>query len=284
MTVTGRDIIEDLVSRMRSESEPLRYSSLAHGVYRVFLHRDDFERLAPARRSIVEEANRALDEELERLNVQRATAPQPLRRWLQTASRWIKPVEPPLRRPTAGWIVELFPDEDEELQPGHVRITSELMLPMPGSLLDGEPTRRVQPIGDATRRTGASPMAGTGRPVSPGGAWGELMYRDNLGREHRAPLDSDLIRVGRGGTDTDVDVMIQGPEDVSRVHLQIRRDSTGAVFLKDVSRFGTTLDNARVPPSLEANGTDTERWVSLPTRARIGLAGVVVLHYHAESE
>ena len=54
MTVTGRDIIEEVVERMRTESEPLRYSALAHGVYRVFLHREDYERLSPARRSVVE--------------------------------------------------------------------------------------------------------------------------------------------------------------------------------------------------------------------------------------
>ena len=74
MTVTGRDIIEEFVNRMRTESEPLRYSSLAHGVYRVFLHREDYERLSPARRTMVEEASRALDEELERLNAHRAPA------------------------------------------------------------------------------------------------------------------------------------------------------------------------------------------------------------------
>jgi hypothetical protein len=281
MTVTGRDIIDDLVSRMRTESEPLRYSSLAHGVYRVFLQRDDFERLVPARRTIVEEASRALDEELERINAQRTTPSEPLRRLLHTATRLVKPVDPPLRRPAGGWVVELYPDEDEELQPGHFRITSELMLPTPGSALGGDATHRVQPIGapEATRRTDPSPTAKTDRPETKRAAWGELTYRDNLGREHTASLAADHVRVGRGGTDTAVDVVIQGPEDVSRVHLHLRRDAAGEVFLKDVSRFGTTLDNERVPPSLEANGTDAERWVSLRPRAQIGLAGVIVVHY-----
>ena len=74
MTVTGRDIIEELVERMRTESEPLRYTALAHGVYRVFLHREDYDRLSPARRSLVEEASRALDEELDQLNAHRTPA------------------------------------------------------------------------------------------------------------------------------------------------------------------------------------------------------------------
>jgi hypothetical protein len=349
MTVTGRDIIDDLVIRMRTESEPLRYSSLAHGVYRVFLHRDDYDRLAPARRTIVEEATRALDEEIERINAHRSDAGEPVRRWLQAAARLVKPVDPPLRRPIGGWVIELFPDEDEELAPGCFRITSELMLPVTSGALGGDATHRVQPVGpvalpapvaapvappapevapvqaspvqaspapasvvtsdpigpspvaaspaltspvpiatvppaargappsaDATRRTDPTATARTTRA-----AWGELTYRDNLGREHTARLDADLVRVGRGGTDTVVDVVIQGPEDVSRVHLHLRRDRGGEVFLKDVSRFGTTLDNERVPPSLDGGGADADRWVSVRPRAQIGLAGVVVLHYRA---
>jgi hypothetical protein len=308
MTVTGRDIIEDLVHRMRTESEPLRYSSLAHGVYRVFLNRDDYDRLAPARRTIVEEASRALDEEIERINGQRTESSEPMRRWLQAASRLVKPVEPPMRRPAGGWVIELFPDEDEELAPGCFRITSELMLPAHSGGLGGDATHKVQPVGtvtpaappappppaspvpipvpvaaqpvlpappaDATRRTDQAPTARTTREP-----WGELTYRDNLGREHTASLDADLVKVGRGGTDTTVDVLIQGPEDVSRVHLHLRRDTaSGEVFVKDVSRFGTTLDNERVPPSLEPGG-DADRWVPLGGRAQIGLAGVIVLHF-----
>jgi hypothetical protein len=313
MTVTGRDIIEDLVHRMRTESEPLRYSSLAHGVYRVFLNREDYERLAPARRTIVEEASRAMDEEIERINGQRGEASEPLRRWLQAASRLVKPNDPPMRRPAGGWVIELFPDEDEELAPGCFRITSELMLPMHSGGLGGDATHKVQPVGaappapppittpitapvaapppatssgpvapavpaappaDATRRTEVSPTARTARTP-----WGELTYRDNLGREHTASLATDVVKVGRGGTDTAVDVLIQGPEDVSRVHLHLRRDpASGEVFLKDVSRFGTTLDNERVPPSLEPSG-DADRWVPIGGRAQIGLAGVIVLHF-----
>jgi hypothetical protein len=63
------------------------------------------------------------------------------------------------------------------------------------------------------------------------------------------------------------------------VHLHLRRDASGEIYLKDVSRFGTTLDNDRVPPSLEAGGGDADRWVPLRARAQIGLAGVVMLHF-----
>ncbi len=273
--MTGRDIIDELVERMRAEAEPLRYTALAHAVYRVFLHREDYDRLSPARRTLVEEASRALDEELERLNASRLPAVDQWGRLVRAASRLVRAPEPPLRRPPGGWIIELHPDEDEDLVPGHFRITSELALPAPAPGLGGDPTHRVQPVGgDATRRTSPAPADAPRGP-----AWAELTYRDNLGREHTARLERDEVRIGRGGRDAPVDVAIEGPEDVSRVHAQIRRDGTGAIFIKDVSRFGTTIDNDRVPPSLDAAGHDADRWVPVRAPARIGLAGVIVVHF-----
>jgi hypothetical protein len=276
--VTGRDIIEEIVQRMRSEAEPLRYSALAHGVYRVYLHREDYDRLAPARRTIVEEAGRALDEELERLNAGRTPSSEQWGRLLQAAAKLVRTTEPPVRRPPGGWIVELHPDEDEELAPGHFRLSSELALPTPAPGLGGDPTHRVQPLAtaDATRRT---TTAGAATPAGP--AWGELTYRDNLGREHTARLERDEIRIGRGGRDTPVDIAIEGPEDISRVHARLRRDRSGEVFLKDVSRFGTTLDNDRVPPSVDAGGRDADKWVPVRAQAQIGLAGVIIVHFRA---
>ena len=340
MTVTGRDIIEELVERMRTESEPLRYTALAHGVYRVFLHREDYDRLSPARRSLVEEAGRALDEELDRLNANRSPAADQWGRLVQAATRLMKPAEPPLRRPPAGWVIELYPDEDEELLPGHIRVTSELGQPPAQAILAGDPTHRVQPLGataaqqppssapppapapttiqpapvqtaplappppspptavalppipavmaaaptppvsDATRRTTAAidTTSPTAR-VSTAAAWGELTYRDSTGQEHSAPLVGDLIRIGRGGRGAQVDVTVQGPDDISRTHLHLRREPSGSVAVKDVSRFGTTMDNVRVPPSLDGTGRDLDQWVPVGARAQFGLAGVIVLHF-----
>jgi hypothetical protein len=336
MTVTGRDIIEEVVERMRTESEPLRYTALAHGVYRVFLHREDYDRLSPARRSLVEEASRALDEELDRLNAHRAPAADQWGKIVQAATRLMKPTEPPLRRPPAGWVIELYPDEDDELLPGHIRITSELGQPPAQAILAGDPTHRVQPLGssavtqaglqagpqpgaalqnpiaapappaqvppppiaavppaapaavppppppapDATRRTTAAidTSAPTAR-VSTAAAWGELTYRDSTGQEHNAPLVGDLIRVGRGGRGAQIDVTVQGPDDISRTHLHLRREPSGSIAVKDVSRFGTTMDNVRIPPSLDGTGRDLDQWVPVGARAQFGLAGVIVLHF-----
>jgi hypothetical protein len=46
-----------------------------------------------------------------------------------------------------------------------------------------------------------------------------------------------------------------------------------------VSRFGTTMDNVRIPPSLDGSGRDLDQWVPVGARAQFGLAGVIVLHF-----
>ena len=180
-------------------------------------------------------------------------------RLVKAATKLVRPVEPPLRRPPGGWIIELHPDEDEDLVPGHFRTHVRA-----GAACRGARTRRrsdaSSPAGerggrDTPDESGTRDLTAGGRRV------GELTYRDNLGREHTARLDRDEIRVGRGGRDALVDVTIEGPEDVSRVHAVIRRDRRAACDLKDVSRFGTTIDNDRVPPSLDGAGRDADRWV-----------------------
>jgi hypothetical protein len=85
-----------------------------------------------------------------------------------------------------------------------------------------------------------------------------------------------------------VDVRIDARPDVSREHCRIRRDAaSGAFFLKDVSRFGTTVDGQAAPGSmelLEGKSVDKNVEIPLPPRARIGLADVVVLEFEAAAQ
>ena len=128
----------------------------------MFLPRD-YDRVSPARRA-GREAGRALDEELDRLNARRTPAEDQWGKIVQAATRLMKPAEPPLRRPPAGWVIELYPDEDEELLPGHIRITSELRQPPAQAILAGDPTHRVQPLGSSVAPPPAPPRP---EPVAP---------------------------------------------------------------------------------------------------------------------
>jgi pSer/pThr/pTyr-binding forkhead associated (FHA) protein len=89
--------------------------------------------------------------------------------------------------------------------------------------------------------------------------------------------------IGRGGVGYWVDLRLHAAADVSREHLRIRRDpSTGRFFLKDLSTYGTTLDGVPVPRSIEVvdgEKRDLDIEVPLPDRAKLELAGMIVLQF-----
>ena len=62
------------------------------------------------------------------------------------------------------------------------------------------------------------------RPVAISGP--RLLYRDDNG-EHVHPINKDLIKIGRGGAEHWVDVMVSAGAQVSREHCRIRRDAAG---------------------------------------------------------
>ena len=57
---------------------------------------------------------------------------------------------------------------------------------------------------------------------------------------------------------------------------------SGGFRIKDLSKLGTTVNGKPLPSSLASAGDgvrDLDRWVELPDRARIGLAGIVFLDF-----
>src|SRR5436309_1626886 len=132
--VRGRDIISQLVENMRSQGEELRYSTIVPAAYDVYLHPADFQRLESLAGVIADQARRALDEELDRLN---------------HASRIEARVREALGKPRlpherAGpaWEIRLISDPNEELAPGDILVDSTLVVPENESL-SGSRTRRI---------------------------------------------------------------------------------------------------------------------------------------------
>ena len=270
--LTARDVILEIVHNMQEGVEPLLYSSLAPAVYYVSLHPDDFDRLSPVAGRVVEEAGRALDDELERRNAGNRLVPGPVRRWLNQG--------PPIERPREGWTIHLQPDPDGDLIPGHFAVTSELSLP-PRPQFDGTETRRITTTqrgahSETSKQTLVS-TADTSRSLT-----ATLTYTD-AGGPRSFVMDKDRIAIGRGGTGYWVDVRLDAPPDISREHLRIRRDLQGQGFLvKDVSTYGTTLDGVPLPRAAgdeSAAGDETVNEVPLPPRARLVLAGLVTIDF-----
>jgi hypothetical protein len=269
---TGREIIQEIVRNLREGLEPLQYSTLCPSVYRVYLHSDDLARLRGIVPRIVEEARRALDEEVASLN--RESLAQKLR----LASKSAADVEVP----SAGWTIQLLENTEDETQPGDIVVDSELALPSKPDYGTGAMTKRIA----TSRLQGETRSSHRYEQAAPTGsdAYAILEYDDQGGHQIYR-ITKDQIVIGRGGRDYWTDLTLNTLPDVSREHIRIRRDpESGKFFLKDLSRLGTTIDGKKVPSSIEYEGSekrDKNLEVDLPPQAEIGLADVVVLKFQA---
>lgn len=269
----ARDIIEAVLENMRTNLEPLKYSTLAPSRFVVYLHPEEYARVEGILPVLQEQTSRALEDELGKLN----TRPV-YRKYLDRFTGALPPVENAARE----WQVEFHPDADGDLAPGDILVHSELVLPVATEELgSGQRTRRITTVHVGQRTTKREETV-SATAVGPSAVHALLKYEDNSG-PHAFEMARDSIVIGRGGIAYRADVRIDSSVDVSREHARIRRDPrTGAFFLIDLSTLGTTVNGQRVPRGYEdADGTKRENGVETPlgSGARIGLADTVFLQF-----
>ncbi len=146
-TATGRAVILEIVRAMRENLEPLVFSTIAPSRFYVYLHPADHKRLEGIFPLIAEQARKALDEEVRRVNEK--SAADKLKQWFSK-----EPAMAAIEVPRDGWEIRVEPDLDGEMQPGDIAVASELVLPAAPELA-GSRTRRVTTIqsgGHASRR------------------------------------------------------------------------------------------------------------------------------------
>jgi hypothetical protein len=267
---TGRDIIQELVRNLREGLEPLQYSILPPAVYRVYLHPDDLARLRGILPRIVDEARRALDNEVAALNK------ESLAQKLRVAPKSEAKVE----APPGGWTLQFLENTDDDTHPGDIVVDSELALPAKPEYSGGALTKRIatSKLRGETRSTQRYDEA----PAAAGEAFATIDYEDQTGR-HTYRMAKDQIVIGRGGREYWTDVTLNTLPDVSREHIRLRRDpASGKFYLKDLSRLGTSIDGKKVPSSIDYDGgekRDKNLEIELPASAEIGLADVVTLRF-----
>lgn len=277
---TAREIIMEIVRNMREGLEPLHYSTLPPAIYHVYLHTDDLDRLRGILPRIVDEARRALDSEVDKLN--QGSFANRLKEKIQKRN------EPKIAVPDGGWQVQILENTDDDVQPGDIVIYSELALPAKAEFGAGSMTKRI-----ATRRMGgAESTAKTtfepapAQPAAPAaaGAVATIEYEDGGGRKIFLMTKEEIV-VGRGGRDYWTDLKLDTLPDVSREHFRLRRDpATGQFFLKDLSRLGTSINGEKAPSSIEfVDGEKRDRNVEVPVpaQAKISLAGVLTLDFRS---
>lgn len=276
--VTPEEIVNFILEEMEAGLCPTYYSNLVPSVYDVYLYIEDLERLRPLEQRMREEAVTALSEKLSALN--RSAEPK-LKIPLGAPKKRKKRYE------TLGdWSVEFHENADDDARENPLVIHSTFPATTDSEDRAGTLTERIsrrrsdgQTVTTATQRTGD---VETGRAT--GIVYANLAYEDDSGA-HTFQMTKDLLKIGRGSPDHWVDLKLKAKKDVSREHLQIRREpSTGKLFLKDLSTLGTTVDGKRVPPSIQqTDGADVDAniEVPLPGKARIGLAGVLFIDFKA---
>ena len=276
--ITGDDIISELIRNADAGWFKVRYTVLVPCIFNVYLHLRDYDLIQPIADLIREEALRALKEHLSALNKPRN--PRLFGKRLASAGE----PRPEYKILEKQWVVQFHGDQEERLRPGEIEIYSELGSARPKDFGAGAMTTFITRHNAGDPVTAAADHEGTHPQVR--AVLARVRYRDS-GLDKTFVMTSEEIVIGRGGKAVWVDLKLEGPADISREHCRIRRDlNTGTFFIRDLSQFGTTVNGAPIPNSVErvegGEKVDRNREVLLPSPAKITLADVCTLEFEAE--
>jgi hypothetical protein len=254
--ISGQTIIDELIRNMELGRLEMAYSVLLPCIFSVYLHPDDYARVAGVHELLRDDARRALSAKMAEWNADR-----PLFKRGLTRKQY--------RIAQNDWWIELFADTEGAVPPGDVEIHSELNdVAQPGyrgaktTLIEREPSvtaARVARDRESTRRQPDTVLA-------------EIRYQDDSGVQTFFVTQNE-VTIGRGGEDLWVDLPLYTSDEVSREHLRLRRDpKTGAFAISDKSRNGTWVNGKRLPRDKEQ---------ALPDRAEIGVTESLKLSFEA---
>jgi hypothetical protein len=245
--ISGQIIIDELIRNMELGRLELGYSILVPCIFSVYLHPDDYARVASVQDIVKEDAKRSLTARMAEWNANggllRRNAP---RKASRTAAN--------------GWWIGLFADSESAVPPGDVEIHSELNdVAQPG--YRGAKTTLIERTPSVTSARVASDRQNT--RLRQGPVFAEIRYHDDSGPQTFLVTQNE-VSIGRGGEDLWVDLALYTTDEISREHLQLRRDPEKGEFkLTDLSRNGTWLNGRRIAGNVE---------IVLPERAELSLA------------
>jgi hypothetical protein len=254
--ISGQTIIDQLIRNMELGRLEMGYSILLPCLFSVYLHPDDYSRIAAVADLLREDAKRALNARMAE--------------WNSAKSSMFRREAAPKEHKIAAsdWWIEFFADTEGAVPPGDVEIHSELNdTAQPGyrgaktTLIDREPSvtsARVARDRQSTRKLAERVFA-------------EIRYQDDSGPQTYLVAQNE-VSVGRGGEDLWVDLALYTSDEVSREHLKLRRDASGRFTIVDTSRNGTWVNGKRIA---------REKECPLPDRAEIGVADAVKLYFEA---
>jgi FHA domain-containing protein len=234
------------------------YTILLPCIFSVYLHPDDYARLAGVQEIIKDDARRVLSARMAEWN---------------SGKRFRRGPRKQYRIAQNDWWIEMFADTEGAVPAGDVEIHSELNdVPQPG--YRGVKTTLIERDSSVTSARVVRDRENTRRMPdrTPDKVFGEIRYQDDSGPQTYF-ITQNEVSIGRGGEQLWVDLALYTNEEVSREHLQLRRDpASGGFRIMDKSRNGTWLNGKRLARGVEQ---------ALPDRAEIGVAEALKLSFEA---
>ena len=269
----------------------LPFTTLPPTIFHIYLHAADYERIEGIVPRIVSELQKALTEEVKKINEGRTRSGGMLARLIEQEEA------SPIEIPSAGWEVYIHADRNDGLRPGDLGIES--LLPLPAPLEFGGPptTRIVRSVVTGAGRSSTTIEIAQPAPVPAGASRlpasetdrstaerASLRYEDDNG-PHVFSMRKDTLSVGRGGSSVWVDVQVVTSTKVSREHFRLRRDGE-AFFIQDLSTWGTFVDGKQIGPAVAGPDGVLRPGPEqpLPASARIQMADALVIEFEARRE
>jgi hypothetical protein len=267
--LSGDVIIGQLLRNMDLGKFEMTYSVLLPCVFTIYLNPRDHATLCGVFDLILDDARKALRARVAEMNAKPSG-------FLSRKPKSTREYKISCR----DWDIEFLPDG--EVPVGDVEIHSELSeVVQPGyrgtktTLMEREPTASVPRGANDTSPKPDVPRLPeptvSRRP--PDVVHAELHYQDESGPQVYL-MTQNRIRVGRGGDDLSMDVALYTNDEVSREHLNLRRDpATGSYFVTDLSTNGTWVNGKRLVKSAEQ---------PLPDGAELNLGEVLAVHFQVK--
>jgi hypothetical protein len=261
--LSGDIIIGQLLRNMDLGKFEMTYSVLLPCVFTIYLNPRDHATLCGVFDLILDDARKALRARVAEMNAKPSG-------FLARRHKNTKEYKISCR----DWDIEFLPDGEVPL--GDVEIHSELSeVVQPGyrgmktTLMEREPTASV-PRAVSTNDTNPKAPEPTVLKRQPDVVHAELHYQDESGPQVYL-MTQNKIRVGRGGDDLPMDVALYTNDEVSREHLNVRRDpASGSYFVTDLSTNGTWVNGKRLVKASEQ---------PLPDGAELNLGEVLAVHF-----
>ncbi len=265
--LSGDVIIGELLRNMELGKFEMTYSVLLPCVFTVYLNSRDHATLCGVFNLILDDAKKALRARVAEMNA------KPSGFMLTRRSKNSKEYKISCH----DWDIEFLPDV--EVPDGDVEIHSELSEAVqPGyrgtktTLMEREPSASA-PRGNSANATLPRVSESTVLKKAADTVHAELRYQDESGPQVYL-MSQNKVRVGRGGEDAAMDVALYTSDEVSREHLNLRRDAaTGTYFVADMSTNGTWLNGKRLRKGVEE---------VLPDDAELNLGEVLALHFEVK--